>query len=401
MKVTKIAAAISACAALTLGIAGPALAAPGSSDSTAGIVVAQDTSRALTAKPSAPGVITVSAAPKTRVSVFSKSRTKASAQPMSKVTDAQGKATFTQLTPGATFTVMTSTASTSVTVIGEAGDARNLTVTTSELPNSLELTWAHKDSAAQGKVRYRVEAFTSAPEKTSPKESPSTGERITDVVTKPVALLTDLNPNVRYTFRVTPFNELGDGKSTTARMNRTLAEITGRSGVEVEVESDGIELGAPVAPATPVSTPAVTPEVAPNSNGGSNPIPQPAAPRTRTIYVCPDGYSDNGASCQKTMGYTYSTRDYTYTYGKTGTELVWDRCSSAYTDENGQFHWIEQPHDCQVSRDVYGNIKDATPAGWSDTGSNWSKKDDAPSGWSDDGSQWVQTADKIAQVVPA
>lgn len=398
MKVTKIAATIGACAALTVGIAGPALAAPGSSEGPAGIMVAQDTSTALTAKPSAPGAITISALPKTRVSVFSKNRAKASAQPLSKMTDSQGKVTFSKLTPGATYTVMTSTASATVTVIGEPGDANNLAVTTTELPNALELTWAHKNSAAQGKVRYRVEAFTNATDKANPDEKQSSVDRITDVVTKPVALLTDLNPNVRYTFRVTPFNELGEGKATTARMNRTLAEITGRSGDVVEVEADSTDS---VSPATPLATPSKSPEETQNANSGSNPAPQPAAPRTRTIYVCPDGYSDNGSSCQKSMGYTYSTRDYTYTYGKTGTETYTDTCASGYTDDQGQFHWVEQPHPCTRTRDVYGNIKDATPVGWSDTGSNWSKKDDAPAGWSDDGSQWVQTAEKIAQVVPA
>lgn len=397
MKVTKVAAVIGMCAALTMGIAGPVLAAPGNSDSTVGIVVAQDTSSALTAKPSAPGAITVSASPKTRVSVFSKNRTKASAQPLSKVTDARGNATFSKLAPGATYTVMTSSASTSVTVVGEPGDAKNLEVTTTELPNALRLTWAHKDSAAQGKVRYRVEAFTTATDKANTNGKESSVDRITDVVTRPVALLTDLNPNVRYTFRVTPFNELGDGKSTTARMNRTLAEITGRSGDVVEVESDRTESANPTTPATPAISPAVTPSF----NGGSSPAPEPTAPRTRTIYVCPDGYSDNGSTCQKTMGYTYSTRDYTYSYAKTGTETYTDTCASGYTDDQGQFHWIEQPHPCTRTRDVYGNIKDATPAGWSDTGSNWSKKDDAPAGWSDDGSQWVQTTDKVTQVVPA
>lgn len=398
MKVTKIAAVIGTCAALTMGIAGPALAAPGNSDATSGIVVARDSSNTITAKPSAPGAITVSASPKTRVSMFIKSRAKESAQPLSKVTDSKGEVTFTTLTPGATYTVMTSSASTSVTVLGSPGDARNLTVTTTELPNSLELTWAHKDSAAQGKVRYRVEAFANATNKNGPNGKESSVERITDVVSKPTALITDLNPNVRYTFRVTPFNELGDGKSTTARMNRTLAEITGRSGDVVEVEADSTDS---VSPATPLATPSKSPEETQNANSGSNPIPQPAAPRTRTIYVCPDGYSDNGSACQKTMGYTYSTRDYTYTYGKTGTETYTDTCASGYTDDQGQFHWVEQPHPCTRTRDVYGNIKDATPVGWSDTGSNWSKKDDAPAGWSDDGSQWVQTADKIAQVVPA
>lgn len=117
--------------------------------------------------------------------------------------------------------------------------------------------------------------------------------------------------------------------------------------------------------------------------------------------MCPDGFAESGNSCTKASPYTYSTRAYTYTYGKTGTETYTDTCSSGSTDQDGQFHWVEQPHPCTRTRDVYGNVKDATPTGWSDTGSNWSKKDDAPAGWSDDGSQYVQTADKVAREVPA
>ena len=101
------------------------------------------------------------------------------------------------------------------------------------------------------------------------------------------------------------------------------------------------------------------------------------------------------------MGYTYQTQGYTYTRGKTGTEDIIATCFSRYTDPDGVTHYTVEPHECTITRDVFGDIKDPTPAGWEDTGSNWRKKDDAPAGWSDDGSQWVQTTDKIAQVVPA
>ena len=101
------------------------------------------------------------------------------------------------------------------------------------------------------------------------------------------------------------------------------------------------------------------------------------------------------------MGYTYQTQGYTYTRGKVGTEEFTSSCWSGYEDSEGTFHYTIEPHECTITRDVFGDIKDPTPAGWEDTGSNWRKKDDAPAGWSDDGSQWVQTADKIAQVVPA
>lgn len=46
-------------------------------------------------------------------------------------------------------------------------------------------------------------------------------------------------------------------------------------------------------------------------------------------------------------------------------------------------------------------MKDDTPAGFTDNGSEWTKKDAAPSGWSDDGTQYVHTVAKEARVVPA
>lgn len=388
MKSTKslrIAAVIATSAALTLGIAGASFAAPNTPQP--GIVVAQDVTSTLTATPSAPGAIRVSTAPKTSVTLAAKSRSKTTGKPITKRTDAKGSVVFTGLTPGASYTVITASAATTVTVVGAPGDARNLTVTTTNASDALDLTWTHKDNATQGKVRYRVEAI--------PQDK--SFDPITDIVTKTSARVSGLDSNAIYTFRVTPFNEVGEGKATSARMNRSLAEITGREGELLEVEAETApQVSSPQA-ATPVVEPITEPAPAPNS--GSS--PQPAAPRTKTIYVCPDGSSENGAACTKTMGYTYSTRDYTYTYGKTGTQLVWSRCSSGYTDDQGQFHWVEQPHDCQVTQDVFGDIKDPTPAGWSDTGSNWSKKDDAPAGWSDDGSQYVQSADKVAREVPA
>jgi hypothetical protein len=54
-----------------------------------------------------------------------------------------------------------------------------------------------------------------------------------------------------------------------------------------------------------------------------------------------------------------------------------------------------------LTRDVFGDVKDATPAGWEDTGSNWRKRDETPSGWADDGSQWIQTTGLVEKVVPA
>ncbi|HAN71000.1 MAG TPA: hypothetical protein DCQ36_05350, partial [Actinobacteria bacterium] len=54
---------------------------------------------------------------------------------------------------------------------------------------------------------------------------------------------------------------------------------------------------------------------------------------------------------------------------------------------------------------VYSNVKDATPAGYTDNGSAWVRtiqvKDTAPTGYADDGTQWVKTAAKVERTIPA
>jgi len=55
--------------------------------------------------------------------------------------------------------------------------------------------------------------------------------------------------------------------------------------------------------------------------------------------------------------------------------------------------------------DDYANVKDATPAGFTDNGSGWVRdvevKDAAPTGYADNGSAWVKTAAKVQRTVPA
>ena len=46
-------------------------------------------------------------------------------------------------------------------------------------------------------------------------------------------------------------------------------------------------------------------------------------------------------------------------------------------------------------------VRDATPTGYTDTGTNWQKRDPAPEGYLDSGTQWVLTVPKVARVVPA
>jgi len=53
------------------------------------------------------------------------------------------------------------------------------------------------------------------------------------------------------------------------------------------------------------------------------------------------------------------------------------------------------------SRQVIEQVKDATPNGFTDTGSNWTKKDALPAGYTDNGNNWVSTTTKVAREVPA
>jgi hypothetical protein len=53
----------------------------------------------------------------------------------------------------------------------------------------------------------------------------------------------------------------------------------------------------------------------------------------------------------------------------------------------------------------YGNVKDATPSGYTDNGTAWVKevqvKDTAPVGYADSGASWVKTVGKTATTVQA
>jgi hypothetical protein len=46
-------------------------------------------------------------------------------------------------------------------------------------------------------------------------------------------------------------------------------------------------------------------------------------------------------------------------------------------------------------------VKDNTPAGFTDNGTAWVKKNDMPTGYTDNGTAWVKTTAKEARVVPA
>jgi len=395
---------------LLVGVTTPALASTVEPSST-GVVIAEDTRGQLTATPTAPGTISVTTAPRTKVSVFPTQGTRAKTfSPRKGTTNARGVVTFTGLRNGVAYTVLTTTASTTVTPLAATGDASALRVTTTGSNSSVRLTWAHRESVQQGPVRFVVEAI------------PSNGTaKIIDTVSSRSTTLKGLDPSVRYTLRVTPTNALGEGRATSARMNRSLGEIAGLVTTAPQ---------APVEQPLPVK-PVVVPEPMPTVQPQGNPVPAPAAapaapaapqaPRTRTIYVCPDGFSASGDLCTQTRAYTYrtetSTQPYTYRtesrveqcsgpdcpgseYRNFGTDWSGTTCPNGGTMHSGAcMGWSGS------TKTVSYQVKNAPPSGWSDNGSTYTQtsqvKDALPEGFSDNGSAWVKTAAKVAKEVPA
>ena len=356
---------------------------PGSS---AGKIIAQDLTALITASPTAVGSITVLTAPNRKVL--------AAAKNFREVHKANkfGGTTFNKLTPGVTYTFTSQGESLKVQAVGGVNAASNLTVQSTQSVGAVALAWKHKDTRAQGAVKYLITA-TPIDQKLR-AESTLTQESFTTEFT-----LTGLNPDLLYVFSVTPINAIGSGKATTATMSVTLRSLT-----ELGQETPTPIPEKPAAPAQPNARPQPGPAPAP----APAPIPAPK-PATRTIYVCPSGFSEVGALCEKSQAYTFheetETRGYSYhtemeNYGPWkdfGTDWSGTTCPNGGTLTPGM--------GCMGYDSRPISVRDGAPAGFSDTGSGWSKtitvKDAAPAGFSDNGSAWVQTAAKEAREVPA
>lgn len=350
--------------------------------SSAGKIIAQDLTALIAASPTAVGSITVLTAPNRKVL--------AAAKNFREVHKANnfGSTTFNKLTPGVTYTFTSQGESLKVQAVGGVNAASNLTVQSTQSVGAVALAWKHKDTRAQGAVKYLITA-TPIDQKLR-AESTLTQESFTTEFT-----LTGLNPDLLYVFSVTPINAIGSGKATTATMSVTLRSLT-----ELGQETLAPLPEKPAAPAQPT-----TPKPASQSNA------QPTPP-TRTIYVCPSGFSEVGAPwalCEKSQAYTFheetETRSYSYhiemeNYGPWkdfGTDWSGTTCPNGGTLTPGM--------GCMGYDSRPISVRDGAPAGFSDTGSGWSKtitvKDATPAGFSDNGGAWVQTAAKEAREVPA
>lgn len=297
---------------------------------------------------------------------------------------------FTKLTPGRTYTVYVGGKKIGSAIpVATPTRAWGLTVSTTATPGEVSLTWQHAGSTPQGRVVYVV---TATPRGADGQPLPG-GRVITITVPGTSAQLTGLDPKTLYTFAVAASNSSGHGEPSTAVMNRTLSQIWGSNDV--------------------ASDPAPAPKVAPAEPAPAvAPAPAPAGPSTRTIYVCPSGYVDAGEACTDTKAYTFHaetvTLAYTFHNGVIGSHVV--------THPPTHCDYLPNPNSptgldiyCYGGYDEtvqdYGNVKDATPTGYTDNGTAWVKdvqvKDTAPAGYADSGTAWVKTVGKVATTVQA
>jgi len=273
-----------------------------------------------------------------------------------------------------------------VVPVSQVGAASGLNVVTTANPGEVLMSWTHTVNKGEGSaVQYTATATVVGATTASAKV----------VTTDTHATLSGLDMRQRYTFTVTPSNSASTGRASTATMQQTLAQFTGAL----------VDQSAPAGQPAPAPAPAAT----------AAPAPAPApGPATRTIWVCPDGFADAGAICQKTLPYTFHTVTSTWPYSyhqqfvQTGSHVDFS------TAPNGGTYYAQNAWDANgsdagyykvVPDGYYTSVKDAAPAGYTDNGTAYTKteqvKDPAPAGYTDNGSAWVMTAAKVAQQVPA
>lgn len=317
---------------------------------------------------------------------------------------------------------------------------RSLALTLSPKPGTAVLSWA----SPRTRTKFTILA---APVK-RPKAT-----RMFKATTGPLASFTGLDENARYIFTVTPQVGAFTGPTSRLLMTATLKQLRSLS------VADQLKAVTPISSSSATSSTAISsassmpavqqPTQQPTQQTNPQPATQqaapqpaaapaaPAAPRTRTVYICPDGFSDVSGTCTTTLPYTYSTLAYTYstitytyhqepytvtvqdpgvTYAadtarSQGTLCPWggspnangDLCTiPGGTHQETRYNTVKDatPSGYTDTGSVWTK-RDATPTGYTDTGSEWTKKDAAPSGYTDNGTQWVKTTAKIATEVPA
>ena len=299
---------------------------------------------------------------------------------------AASSAVFRRLTPGRTTpSPWPAPASAPAVPLAAVGPAYGLTVSTTAAPDEVLLRWSHRPAKAQGPaISYTV---TATPVGIIGKSS----DAATTITGTTAATVTELaiDPATRYTFTVTPRNPVSSGHPTTRHDDPHPArdDRRDRRPHHTGTRARGCRH--------------------PRRQRRRRP-PQPAGPSTKTIYVCPAGFSTAGDACTDTKAYTFHTETVAYTFhnGVVGSHVV--------THPPTHCDYLPNPNSptgldiyCTGGYDEtvldYGPVKDATPTGYTDTGTAWTHqvKDTAPAGYVDNGTAWVKTVAKVATVVPA
>lgn len=356
-----------------------------------GVVIARDQSVPLTAVPTAPRAVTVTTNPTTRVTLKAP-RTKT----RSAKTNDKGIATFTKLKAGKKYTVTADGESVNVVPVLKVGRARDLTIMTTSEPGTITATWAHATSRARGGLTIGY-TLTATPVDVADGDPDVPSISVQTDSTQ--AVLRGLDPRVLYSFSVTPHNPLGEGRASVARMDRSLVEV---SGIAVPAADDA---GSDSAEETPSTEPSEEPVT--KSPPTSRPAPNPA-PQMKTVWVCPDEFTDVDGVCTQNRAYTFHTETettaYTYHDEFVETNRIWH--DHAFNPHNGCAYTVHG--DRCMGWEIQGyttKVKDDAPSGWTDNGTAYARdvdvKDATPEGWSDSGTEWIRTAAKVARTVPA
>lgn len=303
-----------------------------------------------------------------------------------------------------------------------------ITVTRTATANALRVAWPKR----VGATSYVVIASGAA------------GELASATTRATGATITDLKTTTRYTFIVTPMKGRVALKPMRAVMTRSLAGTAASiEAVTANADSSTNVGTAPVVEPRPTNDSST--DNASNTSSApvgspSTPPSKPSKPTTVITWECPTGYVDNGADCLTTLQYTYhsvttvlqytfhdvtTTLQHTFHGEFVQTGLQWHgvarnvhgECVSPGREYAEGCGWIEivgytkqvkdsTPAGFTDNGSVWTKtetVKDATPAGYADNGTAWTRteqvRDAAPAGFSDDGQQWTKTAPKVSREI--
>ncbi len=322
-----------------------------------------------------------------------------------KIAAATKPAVFTGLTAGKMYTVSIDGKRVGTgTPVKAPGAAYNLTVTSTGQPTSALVTWKYQSAPNAGAIEYEVRATPVTGQLPTARSADLTRSVIAKTTE---AVMMDLDPDLLYTFTVTPRNTAATGTASRATLPVTLAAAAGQLSAAEQVQAAKDAEAARVAAEKAAAQAAANQRPIPVTPSG------PSGPTTKTIYVCPAGYTDSGNLCTKTTPFTYTavttTTPYTYhqEFVKTGAHQEYSGSPNGgtYYAANAWAPGSAEGYYKMVDEGYNTTVKDGPPTGFTDNGTSYSKtdqvKDTAPAGYTDNGTTWISTVAKEAKVVPA